>query len=246
MMDTIKKQKEKIMKTKNKIYSVIQTTLPVLMICVLAAAIVIISLVIFSGFTKKSEKQSVLPYYNTADFTPVWNKSEGEKHTIPDFSYTDQNGNSFGSKELEGKIYAVDFFFTTCPGICPKLTTNLSKVQDAYKNDPSVMLVSFSVTPETDNAAVLKNYAEAHNINYDKWRLLTGSRKDIYTLARQSYFADEDLGLQSNENDFLHTENVLLIDGNGRIRGIYKGTYPLEIEKLIKEIGILEKESTPE
>ena len=198
---------------------------------------------VFTGFTKKKdEKISALPYYNAADFTPVWNESEGDKHTIADFTFTDQLGNSFGSKDLAGKIYAVDFFFTTCPGICPALTKNLSKVQEAYKNDTRVMLVSFSVTPETDNAAVLKNYAETHSVNYDKWRLLTGSRKDIYSLARKSYFADEDLGLQENENDFLHTENVMLIDGNGRIRGLYKGTYPLEIEKLIKEIGLLEIE----
>src|SRR5260221_12339637 len=91
--------------------------------------------VVLTGFTKKkTEEVSVLPYFNTADFTPVWNKNEGEKHTIADFTFTDQNGNQFGSKDLAGKIYAVDFFFTTCPGICPTLTKNLSKVQDAIKN----------------------------------------------------------------------------------------------------------------
>ncbi len=219
--------------------------------------LMIIVIVLFAGFTtlaltmyernsqKEKENISSLPVYNNADFTPIWlneNNANEEFHTIPPFSFTDQNGNTFDSKQIEGKIYAVDFFFTTCPGICPKLTKNLGKVQDAYSNDANVALLSFSVTPETDNAAILNNYAKNHGVDYNKWKLLTGARKDIYTLARKSFFADEDPGLQQNENDFLHTENVLLIDTKGRIRGIYKGALPLEIEKLIKEIGILEKE----
>jgi protein SCO1/2 len=209
----------------------------------------VLSTLALSMYVRSSQKEkpaiSSLPVYNSADFTPVWlneSASGSEFHTIAPFSFTDQNGNTFDSKQLEGKIYAVDFFFTTCPGICPKLTKNLGKVQDTYLNDANVMLLSFSVTPETDNAEVLNNYAKNHSVNNNKWKLLTGARKDIYSLARKSFFADEDLGLQQNENDFLHTENVLLIDTKGRIRGIYKGTLPLEIEKLIKEIGILEKE----
>ncbi len=211
-----------------------------------SSVMVLILIVLFSGFMKKSpDKTSVLPVYNTADFTPVWITEENSKsdfHTIAPFEFTDQNGNTFNSKSLDGKIYAVDFFFTSCPGICPKLTANLEKVQQAFKDDKKIMLLSFSVTPETDNATVLNNYAKNHNVIYEKWKMLTGNRKDIYSLARQSYFADEDLGLQQNENDFLHTENVLLIDTQGRIRGMYKGTLPLEIEKLIKEIVMLERE----
>lgn len=219
------------MKTKNKIKIII--SLIFIGITALAATLLV-------NNSQKINKQQ-LPVYNAPDFTPVWN-TDNNDHTISPFSFTDQNGNAFESKSLEGKIYAVDFFFTTCPGICPKLTKNLGKVQDAYSNDPNVMLLSFSVTPETDNAEVLKNYAKNHGVTYGKWKLLTGARKDIYALARKSFFADEDLGLQQNENDFLHTENVLLIDTKGRIRGIYKGTLPLETEKLIREIGILEKE----
>ncbi len=196
-----------------------------------------------SGCSMKMKPKDTLPVYNTEDFSPVWDLTEtSNQHTIAPFSFTDQNGNSFGSKELEGKIYAVDFFFTTCPGICPRLTANFGKVQEAFKNDANVMLVSFSVTPETDIPAVLNAYAKNHNVNYSQWRLLTGEQTEIYTLARRSFFADDDLGGKKDENDFLHTENVLLIDSHKRIRGIYKGTYPLETEKLIKEIGILEKE----
>jgi len=188
--------------------------------------------------------KNTLPIYNTSDFTPVWDvKKTDETHTIAPFSFTDQNGKLFGNRELEGKIYIADFFFTTCPGICPRLTANFGKVQEAFQNDPNVMLVSFSVTPDFDNSVVLNNYAKNHNVNYDNWRLLTGNKKDIYTLARQSFFADEDLGEQQNENDFLHTENVLLIDSQKRIRGIYKGTIPFEMEKLVKEIKLLEADS---
>lgn len=211
---------------------------------IVSMALVVMLVAVFTGFTKNNNKKAAdlkLPVYNTADFTPSWSIT-GDEHTIAPFTFTDQNGKSFGSKELEGKIYAVDFFFTSCPGICPKLTKNLEKVQTAFKDDANVMLLSFSVTPESDNQQVLNTYAAGHNINYEKWRLLTGSRKEIYTLARKSFFADEDLGLQVNENDFLHTENVLLIDSKGRIRGLYKGTYPLEAEKLIKEINILKAE----
>ena len=203
--------------------------------------LILVSIIFFSGCSMRMATKNTLPVYNTADFTPVWDTKDAP-HTIPSFSFTDQNGNPFGSKELDGKIYIVDFFFTTCPGICPRLTANLAKVQEAYQNDSKVMIVSFSVTPDFDNTEVLNNYGKNHNINYEKWRMLTGSKKEIYSLARNSFFADEDLGLQQNENDFLHTENVLLIDPQKRIRGIYKGTIPLEIEKLVKEIKILESE----
>lgn len=210
---------------------------------VLSPTIVLILLaaLFLTGCSMRMAPKTTLPVYNTPDFTPEWDAKDNI-HTIPAFSFTDQNGNAFGSKELESKIYVVDFFFTTCPGICPRLTANLSKVQEAFKNDANISIVSFSVTPDFDKSSVLNTYAQSHNINYDKWRLLTGDKKEIYNLARKSFFADEDLGEQQNENDFLHTENVLLIDSQKRIRGIYKGTIPLEIEKLVKEINILKSE----
>lgn len=218
-----------------------------------ACAIVVLSLAAFvignkmSGENKSGIKTEPLPVYNTSDFTPMWiteDNKDSTFHTISDFKFTDQNGAAFGSAELKDKIYAVDFFFSSCPGICPKLTANFEKIQNAYKNDPRVMLVSFSVTPERDSTSILRNYAAGHNVDYGKWRLLTGNRKSIYLLARQSFFADEDLGLQADENTFLHTENVLLIDSKGRIRGVYKGTYGYETDKLINEIKLLETDGT--
>lgn len=191
-----------------------------------------------------AEKQ--LPYYTTSDFTPQWldnvaaNKSA--IHTILSFSFTNQNGETITEKTTEGKIYVADFFFTRCPGICPKLTKNLAMIQDSVKDDMDVLLLSHSVTPESDSVSVLQRYAKEHNIIPGKWHLLTGDRDSIYTLARQSYFADEDLGQQKDASDFLHTENMLLIDKQRRIRGIYKGTSEMEMKNLVDDIRILKKE----
>ncbi|MES2773361.1 MAG: SCO family protein [Bacteroidota bacterium] len=187
-----------------------------------------------------------LPFYNTADFTPQWQgDSPGISklvHTIPGFTFTNQNGETVTEKTTEGKIYVADFFFTRCPGICPKLTKNLAMVQDSVKDDNQVLLLSHSVTPESDSIAVLQRYAKEHHVITGKWHLLTGDRDSIYTLARQSYFADEDLGQKNDASDFLHTENMLLIDKQRRIRGIYKGTSETEMKNLVDDIRRLKRE----
>ena len=185
-----------------------------------------------------------LPYYNTADFTPNW-KQSGEAdtaHTIPDFSFTNQDGQQVTRKNFDGKITVVDFFFTSCPGICKKLTNSLKQVQDAYKKDDQVLLLSHSVTPEKDNVQVLKEYASAHGAINGKWHFVTGDRNAIYNIARTAYFADEDMGWKQDSTTFLHTENVLLIDKHHHIRGVYKGTIPLQVNDLIEDIKDLETE----
>jgi protein SCO1 len=194
----------------------------------------------------KPQIEKQLPYYNTADFTPQWLDDTASKniaiHSIPSFSFTNQNGETVTEKTVEGKIYVADFFFTRCPGICPRLTKNLSIVQDSVKNNNNVLILSHSVTPESDSITVLQRYAKEHNVISGKWHLLTGNRDSIYNIARQSYFADEDLGQQKEANDFLHTENMLLIDKHRRIRGIYKGTSETEMKNIIDDIRLLEKE----
>lgn len=185
-----------------------------------------------------------LPYYNTPDFTPLWldSKSADTVHTIPDFNFTDQQGQKVTRASFEGKITVVDFFFTSCPGICKKLADGMEKVQAAYKADDEVRLLSHSVTPDRDNVAVLKRYAEEHNAINGKWSLVTGARNEIYKIARTAYFADEDMGWKQDSTTFLHTENILLIDKQHHIRGIYKGTIPLQITDLIADIKKLEQE----
>lgn len=195
---------------------------------------------------KQQQETRVLPFYNTADFTPEWiPRSSAEYnsiHTIPAFSFIDQDSNIVTEKTFSGKIYVADFFFTTCPGICKRLTTNLTLVQAAFKDDKNVLLLSHSVTPEMDNVARLQQYAQAFGVIKNKWHLVTGEREQVYNIARKAYYADEDMGLKKNNNDFLHTENMLLIDKHRRIRGIYKGTSVKDINDLIDDIKTLELE----
>ena len=190
---------------------------------------------------------STIPYYNTPDFTPVFlaSQKEAEKiinHTISAFSLTDQQGKQITDKDINGKIHVANFFFTSCGSICPIMTKHMKLVQDAFQNNPDVVILSYSVTPWIDDVARLKKYAENNEITSANWHLLTGNKSDIYTLARKSYFAEEDLGFTKDSTEFLHTEHVLLIDKTRRIRGIYNGTLQLEIEQLIRDIRELIKE----
>jgi protein SCO1/2 len=196
--------------------------------------------------TKKAEGKKELPFYNTADFTPQWIDRSSviydSIHTIPNFQFVNQDGNQVTEKTFSGKIYVTDFFFTSCPGICKRLTTNLLLVQAVFKNDEQVLLLSHSVTPETDDTAKLQQYARAFGVIKNKWHLVTGKRDEIYGIARNAYYADEDMGMKKNSNDFLHTENMLLIDKHRRIRGVYKGTSVKDVNDLIADIKILEAE----
>lgn len=198
------------------------------------------------GCQQADQQAQSLPFYNTPDFTPLWlahnNPKADSLHHLAGFAFQNQNNQTITEQTVKGKIHVADFFFTRCPGLCPRLTKSMSEVQAAFRNDPKVMLLSYSVTPDRDSVAQLRQYATKHQIIDGKWHLLTGNRASIYQLARQSYFADENLGVQKGEADFLHTENLLLIDQKLRIRGIYNGTLPLEIQQLIEDIRVLEKE----
>jgi protein SCO1/2 len=193
---------------------------------------------------QEENRPSRLPYYGSADFMPQWfDRSDTNNiHRIPAFSFIDQQGDTINEKTVAGKIYVAGFFFTSCPGICKTLTNHLRLVQQAYKDDPRVLLLSHSVTPEADSIPRLKQYARAFDIKASKWHLLTGDRTAIYRIAREAYFADEDMGEKKTVNDFLHTESLLLIDTQRRIRGVYKGTSAREVQDLIADIKTLEAE----
>jgi protein SCO1/2 len=190
-------------------------------------------------------KTERIPYYNSPDFTPVWpvDKSQIDTiHSIPNFQFTNQNNRKVTQDNFKGKIHVMNCFFTVCPSLCPKIMGNMKAVQKAFKQDENVLIVSFSVMPDRDNVNVLHKYAAENQIIDNKWQLLTGDKKRIYQLARKGYFADENLGAQKGENDFLHSENFILVDKNLHIRGIYNGTLQLEIEQLIEDIKNLEAE----
>ncbi|MDG2172469.1 MAG: SCO family protein [Flavobacteriaceae bacterium] len=160
-------------------------------------------------------------------------------HTISDFNLINQNGDTITQDFYNDKIYVADFFFTTCQSICPIMTKNMKEIQDELINDKEILLLSHSVTPEIDSVGQLKKYAIANEINDHKWNLVTGDKKQIYTLARKSYLAVEDSPL--GDYDMIHTENFMLIDKKKQIRGFYDGTLDAEIARLLADIEILKK-----
>ena len=209
-----------------------------------------LSLLILVVSCENTEEQTSrvesLPYYNEASFTPQWLKPNSIQveafHKIPSFSLIDQEGATITDETFKDKIYVADFFFTTCPGICLKMTDNMSVLQEEFKDDNNVLLLSHSVTPDYDSVAILKKYAVENEVISEKWHLVTGERNEIYDLGRNSYFVEEDLGESKTEEDFLHTENFVLIDKNKHIRGIYNGLNKTAIQQLIADIQTLKKE----
>lgn len=190
-----------------------------------------------------SRAERTLPFYDSADFTPRWDISSGSDfHQIRPFRLIDQDNAVFTERDLAGRIAVVDFFFTTCPAICPRMAASMRGLQEEFLDDDRVILLSHSVTPETDTVDVLQQYAADHRVNAAKWKLLTGARSEIYDLGRRFYFVDEDLGAARTEDDFLHTENFVLIDADRRIRGIYNGLDPDSMRALAADIRLLEGE----
>lgn len=208
--------------------------------------LVLVLVLTVSCKNEKVNKETTLPYFNTALFTPEWIDKDSDKyasiHKIPTFSFVNQNGDKVTNKTYEGKIYVADFFFTSCPGICPRLAKNMRTLQEAFKDDDDVLLLSHSVTPEKDSVPVLKEYAIENQVNSKKWNLVTGNKKEIYDIARKAYFADEDFVKTQDESAFIHTENFVLIDKKGRIRGVYNGTLAVETERILRHIKLLKRE----
>jgi protein SCO1/2 len=188
-------------------------------------------------------KSITLPYYDTPDFTPKWEMPDNKTfHQIRPFTLLNQENELFTERNIEDKICVADFFFTSCPGICPKMTKSMGDIQKEFMYDDEVMLLSHSVNPEKDSVPVLQIYARDVNVNYNRWKLLTGNKDEIYDLGRKYYFVEEDEGIKKGNDVFLHTENFILIDKQRHIRGIYNGLDPNSIENLIRDIRILKEE----
>jgi protein SCO1/2 len=154
----------------------------------------------------------------------------GYNHKIASFEFTNQNGKKITNKDYGGKIYVADFFFTTCQTICPKMTDNMVWLQNKIKDNPKVKLLSHSVFPDEDTVEVLKKYAKEKGVIDEKWNLVTANQKEIYKIARQSYLVVK-TGKPEELYDMVHTENFVLVDQKGRIRGFYNG---LNIDKTVK------------
>lgn len=189
--------------------------------------------------------QKKLPIYNPVDVNPRLVDASVQhvrkNHTIANFELINQNGEKVTAKTFQNKIYVADFFFTRCGTICPIMTSNMEIVQKEFLNDSEIRLLSHSVTPAMDSVPVLKAYAAAKGVLSDKWHLVTGAKKEIYNLARKSYFAVLDEG-DGGDQDFIHTEQFVLIDKKKRIRGYYDGTDLEAVQRLISDIRILQRE----
>lgn len=187
----------------------------------------ILSIAIFFGIYSLQTPEKMLPIYSPRDINPELVDSTvqhiGIDHKIADFAFTNQNWKIITQKDYENTIYVADFFFTTCPTICPKMTDNMVWLQKQLKKYPSVKLLSFSVTPDIDTPEVLKKYAIKKGVDDSRWNLVTGDKKEIYYLARKSYLAVK-TGKPEELYDMVHTENFILVDKNKRIRGFYDGT----------------------
>jgi protein SCO1/2 len=194
------------------------------------------------------DKTKTLPFYNSEAFTPEWiaesTDAYSEIHTIAPFEFTNQNGKKITNQNFIGKIYVADFFFTTCPSICPVLSKNMGSLQEMYKEDENILLLSHSVMPWVDTVEKIKEYAIEQKAIDGKWHLVTGKRDAIYKIARASYFADEDFKKTKEESEFIHTENFVLVDKKGRIRGVYNGTLALDVQRLKRHIKILKREKS--
>lgn len=211
------------------------------------ALIFVVGVIVAYFLTRPGEKP--LKIYNPIDVeSEMVDKDLARKgfgHHIQEFSFTDQSGKSYGSKDLEDKIYVAEYFFTTCGTICPIMNAEMQRVQAAFKGNSEFKILSFTVDPETDSVAQMKNYADAHGADPKQWHFLTGDKKDLYKLARRSFFVLKPAEAQNQGDvgsDFIHTNYFVLVDTQKRIRGYYDGTNFKEVDKLILDIQKLMEE----
>lgn len=194
---------------------------------------------LFIGWYFASQKEGspirYLSYFGPKTYGEV---KDTVYHSIPDFEFIDQDDRKIDQKSMEGKIYVAEYFFTTCKSICPVMNDNLKRVYKEFRNRKDFLILSHTVDPETDSVPVLKQYADAHGVNDDRWKFVTGDKKKLYEIARKGYLLNAEEG-NGGEEDFIHTQNFALIDKEHHIRGFYDGTDSLEINRMIQDIRIL-------
>ncbi len=174
-----------------------------------------------------------LPFYADSEFTPRW---RGASHRVGEFSLLDQTGGRFTDRQLRGRVHLASFIYTRCSAICPALVTSLRRVDRAVVDD-RFRIVSYSVTPDLDPPAVLAAFGSARGIDPSRWILATGEKAEIFRLARESYFATDEVLSKTlaDPEAFLHTEKLILVDASGKLRGVYDGTFPADVDHAIAD-----------
>jgi len=205
-------------------------------------AVVAVMFVVLVGWAfvlASGAREADLPFYGNAEFTAEW---KPVAHRVGAFALTDQRGRAFTDHDVAGRVYVASFIYTRCSAVCPALVKSLRKVQDATQAG-GALVVSFSVTPDLDTPQVLSAFGSERGIDADRWRLVTGDKQTIYRLARDAFFADDDRvrAAVDGPDAFLHTEKLVLVDQQGRLRGVYDGTLPRDIELLIADANALVK-----
>lgn len=194
----------------------------------------------FFGFRFFTQRVAPLPVITTA---PVYTDGQviSAPYELPDFTFVNQHGNSVRTHDMKGKIKVVNFFFTHCPGICPAMSRNLQTVEQQYSSQDDVMILSYTVDPERDDVDRLSYYADVYSQKPDSWYFLTGDKKDLYALARRGYFISAQEG-DGGEDDFIHSQKLILVDAKDQIRGYYDGTKSEEVDLLLYDIERLKDE----
>ncbi len=176
--------------------------------------------------------------------TDLWRKKLPTISEVKEFAFVNQSGDTVTNREVAGKVQVVEFFFTTCTGICPKMNTNMAAIASDFANEDDFMILSHTVDPGKDSVGRLKVYADSLKIDGTRWMLLTGAKEKLYEAARKSYLLDDqNNNKEAIEDQFIHTQLFALVDRKGRVRGIYDGLNKKELAKLDKDIRLVLRES---
>lgn len=205
-----------------------------LFILLIAATVFVYAFFIYD----KEKPISYLPIYGQKNYETINGKTDTTLHTIQDFSFVNQDGDTVTEKDFNGSVYVTDFFFTTCHTICPIMSTQMERIAEKFKGNMEVKFISHTVDPEIDTVAQLKRYAIKHNADTRQWMFVTGDKKELYEIARKSYLLNAEQG-DGGPDDFIHTQNFALIDKDKHIRGYYDGIDTTEMNQLMKDIDLL-------
>ncbi len=196
--------------------------------------------VLIGGYFAFADGQQIreLPYFEPIEKGLKTNPDSLGRHLVFDFSLIDQTGKTVTRKDFESSVTVVDFFFTSCQGICPVMKSQMKRVYDKHRGNKEVKFISHTVNPENDSAEVLAAYAKKYDADPSQWYFVTGDKPQLYKLARKSYLISDSNG-NGGKEDFVHSQNFALIDKEGHIRGVYDGTDSVEVNRLLVDINVL-------
>lgn len=214
--------------------------------------VVVILLIVVVGITAsylmtlEQKDQKTLPIIQPRDLKKEMVDPDvfdnGIGHRIGHFELLNQYGETITTDDIKGNVFVAEYFFTTCGTICPVMTEQMTRVQHRFKNNSTLKILSFTVDPDYDNVPVLKEYAKKYGAQKNQWHFLTGTKEELYKLARKSFFVlkpAEAMNLGDAGSDFIHTNNFVLVDQKLRIRGYYDGTNQEEVSQLMDDIDFL-------